>query len=360
MYKVNVLSFKEAIDDSARYSCRHLLLGNGFSIACVPAIFTYSSLYEQADFSEIPEVKQLFEKLNTKDFELVINCLENGSLAIPIYIENYSKAANLMKQHAGRLKELLVETVAKNHPEYPSEIEEYKYLACIKFLKNFIDYSGKVYSFNYDLLLYWTVMYGMDNQLIKAAPIDGFGRDTDYLDGERSVSEYLTWQGDLTARHQNIHYLHGALHLFDRGADVEKFTWRDKNKRLIDQAREALSQGRFPLFVSEGESDKKMEKIIHNGYLYHSYKSFSATMKVGPHKKNALFTYGLSFADNDKHVLKKIAEGNVQHLYVSLFGDQESTSNKQIINEVEQLGRRRKDQNLKVSYYDAASAKVWG
>jgi hypothetical protein len=49
---------------------------------------------------------------------------------------------------------------------------------------------------------------------------------------------------------------------------------------LIDQARKALSEGRFPLFVSEGECEKKLEKITHCGYLYHSYKSFSKTMEV--------------------------------------------------------------------------------
>jgi len=65
MTDVNIFSFGDAIRDSEKYSCRHLLLGNGFSIACVPSIFTYSSLYQQADFSDVPEVKVLFDKLGT-------------------------------------------------------------------------------------------------------------------------------------------------------------------------------------------------------------------------------------------------------------------------------------------------------
>src|SRR5690606_15977071 len=234
MHKVDLISFQDAIEDSERFSCRHLLLGNGFSIACVPSIFTYSSLYQQADFSDIPEVKELFEKLSTQDFELVINCLENGSLALPVYAKHSPGIAGTMRAHAMRLKELLVETVAKNHPEYPSEIDSSKYVNCVNFLKYFLDSKGAVYTFNYDLLLYWTLMYGMENKMI-AAPKDGFGRDMDFFDQKAHVSDYVTWQGDSTAHYQNIHYLHGALHLFDKGADVEKFVWHDKGVRLIDQ-----------------------------------------------------------------------------------------------------------------------------
>jgi hypothetical protein len=361
MHEVKLLSFQDAISDSDRYTCRHLLLGNGFSIACIPSIFTYTSLYEQADFSDIPEVEKLFELLNTKDFELVINCLENGSLAIPLYLNQSSDVESKMRMHAKRLKELLIETVAKNHPAYPSEIDTAKYESCINFLKIFLDKKGRIYSFNYDLLLYWTVMYGMEKRLIATIPIDGFGRDTDFFDGESHASEYLTWQGESTASDQNIHYLHGALHLYDRGADIEKFTWRDKNVRLIDQAREALSQGRFPLFVSEGESEKKMKKITHSGYLYHSYKSFSKIMAVGKRGTiNCLFVYGLSFTENDSHILDKISAGRVKHMYVSIYGDPNSNNNQKIIQAAELLKRKRKEGDLEISYFDAESATVWG
>ena len=40
-----------------------LLLGNGFSIALKPGIFSYGSLYENADFSAAPHVKKLFDAL---------------------------------------------------------------------------------------------------------------------------------------------------------------------------------------------------------------------------------------------------------------------------------------------------------
>ena len=48
-----LLTFAEAIADAQSHSKRHLLLGNGFSIALRPNIFQYGKLYEQADFSII-------------------------------------------------------------------------------------------------------------------------------------------------------------------------------------------------------------------------------------------------------------------------------------------------------------------
>lgn len=360
MIKIKLLTFQQALTASGKFASRHLLLGNGFSIACIPSIFTYTSLFDKADFSEIPEVKLLFKKLDTMDFELVIRSLENASVALPIYLSGYDDVAIKMQQDAVKLKELLIKTVAQNHPAFPSEIAEQKYIRCINFLKNFMDYKGKIYTLNYDLLLYWTVMYGMENKLINERPLDGFGRDTDFQNGELNVSDYLTWQGESTAYHQNIHYLHGALHLYDNGAFLEKFTWNDKNIPLIDQARQALSEGRFPLFVSEGECEKKMEKITHCGYLYHSYKSFSKSMEVVKRGGgNCLFTFGVSFMDNDDHMLKKIASGKVKSLYVSIYGDPDTPQNQRIIAAAEALKGRRSTADLEVFYYDAASAQVW-
>lgn len=51
-----LMTFAEAIADSNQFSKRHLLLGNGFSIACRADIFHYGSLFAQADFSQVPEV----------------------------------------------------------------------------------------------------------------------------------------------------------------------------------------------------------------------------------------------------------------------------------------------------------------
>jgi hypothetical protein len=358
---MQILTFQEAITKSKEYKKNNLLLGNGFSIACVPNIFTYSSLFGQADFSKMPQVKSVFERLLTNDFEEVVCALEHCSIVLPSYHPSMKKSASKIHQHAQNLKEILIKTIAKNHPERPSDISEEKYKACVTFLNNFLKDDGAIYSLNYDLLLYWTLMFGLNEKIVIETPNDGFGKDVEFYNGEINVSDYVTWQGESNAHGQNVHYLHGALHLFEKEEAVEKFTWINTGKPLIDQTREALASNRFPLFVAEGESKKKLTRITHSGYLYHSYKSFSRRMETGGKKSTAcVFAHGVSFSESDSHIAKKISSGRVNHLFVSIYGDPKSEANKQIIKSAEGIKRKRKDQDLKIDYYDAKSAMVWG
>ena len=69
MMPYNLFSFQEGLKDSEKFKKRHLLTGNGFSIACRKDIFRYDTLFEQADFSKLSlNIQKVFEVLNTKDF----------------------------------------------------------------------------------------------------------------------------------------------------------------------------------------------------------------------------------------------------------------------------------------------------
>lgn len=352
-----VISFADAIDESGK-ACkkRHLLLGNGFSIACRPKIFTYGSLFEQADFTSTPHLKSVFAALDTTDFEQVIKTLEEAAKAIPVYLPSDKKIAAQMVADAEILKDILIQTVANNHPNIPNEIDDEQFWSCRRFLSHFLGPAndGKVYTLNYDLLLYWTLMHE-DMPFADAIELntnDGFGRDED------TEPEYVNWMGESNAHHQRVYYLHGALHLFDAGAELLKYTWVNTGKRLLDQAREAMNSAKFPLFVAEGKSLQKLGKIKHSAHLHHCYKSFSSQMDQ---KNQALFIFGHSLADNDVHVLKKIARGKVSHLYVGLFGDPSSEINKKIITSAEAIVRKRGDRiPLALRFFDSASANVWG
>lgn len=52
---------------------------------------------------------------------------------------------------------------------------------------------------------------------------------------------------------------------FGKG-EIEKFSWRATGTPLIDQARNALKQNKYPLFASEGDHNKKFSRIMHNTY----------------------------------------------------------------------------------------------
>lgn len=333
------------------------MLGNGFSIACRPEIFTYRSLFEQSDFSSTPRLPAVFEAVGTTDFEHVIRMLEDASRVVPVYLSEAIEAAQQMAADAEALKDILIETVASNHPKRPNEIKDEQFWACRKFLSHFLgdaNKDGKVYTLNYDLLLYWTLMHddmGF-HKAIDLATNDGFGRDED------TEPEYVNWMGESGAHGQRVHYLHGALHLFDAGSELQKYTWVNTGKPLLEQAREAMGENKFPLFVAEGKSNQKLAKIKHSAYLHHSYKSFSSQMAQ---RDDALFVFGHSLAENDQHILKKIARGKIPQVYVGLYGNPESHGNKAISRAAAGLANAREKQvPLNVDFFNAESAEVWG
>jgi hypothetical protein len=336
-----LLTFTEALRDSDRNSRRHVLLGNGFSIACRPHIFAYGKLFEQADFSKIsPTAKKAFTALGTQDFEKVIKALRDASKIVAAYGGSPDLVVALAADADG-LKEILVQTIAASHPAWPGELTEAEYQACRAFLSNF----NTVYTFNYDLLLYWVQMHTEEGK--NPSSDDGFRTPQDDYD-----SAYVVWEPD-QSHEQNMWFLHGALHVFDSGTEIQKYTWKNTGIRLIDQIRDALSRNYFPLFVSEGTSAEKYERIRHNDYLAKAYRSFSSI-------QGALFIFGHSLAENDNHYLRCIQRGKVSHLYVGLYGDPNSDANKFIMRRANELTNGRRARPLGVSYFDAASANVWG
>lgn len=297
-----LLSFAEAMTDAQRHNRRHALLGNGFSIACRPNIFAYGKLFEQADFSKIsPTAKNAFSALGTQDFERVIKALRDACNIVSAYDGPPALAASLSADADG-LRELLVQTIAASHPAWPGELTEHEYKSCRSFLANF----HTVYTFNYDLLLYWAHMHTPEGETPSSD--DGFRTSQDDFD-----AAYVVWEPD-QSHEQNTWFLHGALHVFDSGTEIQKYTWKNTGVRLIDQIRNALDKNYFPLFVSEGTSAEKYERIRHNDYLAKAYRSFSSI-------QGALFIYGHSLAENDDHYLRCIQRGKLSHLYIGLYGD---------------------------------------
>ena len=94
------------------------------------------------------------------------------------------------------IREALAATIAESHPDRPHDVTVDEYRACKTFLSNF----ECIYTLNYDLLLYWTVMQDEIEPEVKHD--DGFR--TPYT----GVAEYVTWEVQNTKK-QNTYYLHG-------------------------------------------------------------------------------------------------------------------------------------------------------
>ena len=243
-------------------------------------------------------------------------------------------------------------------PAIPGDVSDREFRACRQFLSHFLGpgQRGHVFTLNYDLLLYWALMYGddsLDNSRVELQKNDGFGNDDD-----DPTADYVVWQGETAAHSANVLFLHGALHLFDAGAELQKYTWVRKGMPLVEQARAAIDDDKFPLFVAEGTSGQKKNKIRHNAYLYQCYKVLAANVREGRH---CFFVFGHSLAENDDHILKRLGKGRFPKLYIGIYGDPRSESNQRIINRANQIASWRGERNaLEVVFFDSASANVWG
>jgi hypothetical protein len=340
---VTVLTFEEALADARDHAERpNVLLGNGFSIACRADRFTYAALLDEASFDGAQgDVRGVFELLGTVDFENVIASLQSAAALIERYGSDDPELVTRLRTDVEVIRDALATTLAAKHPDLPYDIEDAEYDAARLFLSNF----DRIYTLNYDMLLYWAVMHEGEHETPKN---DGF---TDPDDPE---ADYVVWEPYLDFEAQRLFFLHGGLHLYDTGSEISKITWSRTGIPLVDQIRQALSEGRYPLIVTEGSSSEKEGKILHNAYLMHALRSLSRTSKP-------LFIYGHSLADSDAHILKRLEEGKGKRLYVSIFGEHTSESNRAIIARAEQIAAARPDTRpLAVQFFDAASARAWG
>ncbi|WP_083876137.1 DUF4917 family protein [Caenispirillum salinarum] len=349
MAKAEIFSFDDAMNEARHCKKKHILLGNGFSVAIRPNIFSYTSLYENADFSAHNNVKKIFESLGTMDFEIVIRHLQDSAKTISIYDPSNTELFNELRNDAEFVKDALVSAVAKRHPNRPFDIKPHNYTRC----RNFLSQFDHIFTLNYDVILYWALMQEEFDDL-DLKPDDGFRHPHDDTD-----APYVSWQ---QGNKSTVNYLHGALHLYDNGSEITKYTWSKTDRPIVEQIRAALDEDRFPVFVSEGTSDSKLRKIMHNAYLHKAYRSFEGCCGS---KNNAIVVYGHSLAENDWHILKCIARGQVAQLLVGIYGDPNTPANREAIANANKIAELRETYSrgkapLNLVLFDAASANVWG
>jgi hypothetical protein len=130
---------------------------------------------------------------------------------------------------------------------------------------------------------------------------------------------------------------------------------------IVHEIKQELSQGHFPLIVTDGTADGKRQKILATPYLQHCYSSLLS-------EERALLVVGFGFKQNDRHILEAIAQSKVSRLIVGAHGgfgtDPELAAGVQwIIRERSQLRRSRSGSDLpliKVAAYDSSKFRPWG
>ncbi len=331
-----LLTFDEVLRQTPN---AHLLLGNGFSMSYDPKRFSFTTLLESATRDGIidkdSELYKVFQGLETADFETVMRAMENSKEIIKVYGGDSALQKKIAKDSEA-LKEYLVRIITNNHPEKSTSLSVKEKNACVAFLKKF----KRIYTLNYDLLLYWASMQDMSESFS-----DGFGNTED-----SEHEGYVVYKNSGSSK-MNVHYLHGALHYFDAGDEIIKKTYANTDINIIDQVRESLKINIYPIFISEGTSEQKKTKILHSAYLNHCYKSLRS---IG----GDLVIFGASLKENDKHILDAIIESPIKRIYLGVSGEDAATHIRAAVDthNADSDAKHKKELHL----YDYKTVDVWG
>ncbi len=324
----------------------NLLLGNGFSVAYDPTIFSYNALHDFVAKVKDKDLAVILEVIETRNFEVIMQYLDNFSALVGAFggdaaLKERIDAASV------KLKNSLLEAVRALHPEHVFKVPEDQSKACAMFLKAFINTGGSIYSTNYDLLLYWVLMR---NNVI--AHVDGCGRELENDTGEPMDPEDQIWSDLFWGKNrdrQNVFYLHGALPFFDSGVSVIKEEY-DVYNYLLQKISDRMEKGEYPIFVTAGDGQQKLKHITHNQYLTYCYDSFCQA-------EGSLVTYGFGFGPYDEHIIdainkaaKRKAPDKLWSVYIGVYSEDDKKHIEKLAGQI----------RCKVHIYDAKTVDVWG
>lgn len=337
-------SYKEVIEYLAKAKReKHLLIGNGFSISYNSSIFSYNALSKYVESVNDEELHKLFEVVKNKNFELLMQQL-NNTKSIVTALGGDIKLVRKIDAASLKLKQSLIDAVSSSHPEHVFKIPSSKSMKCSGFLNEFLSSKGKIFSTNYDLLLYWVLMR---NEIPNA--IDGFGRDV--IDQGHPVPEdqvefsELRWGNN--REKQNIYYVHGALQLFDDGIEIIKEEY--DGKYILDNIKSRMEKGQYPIFVTAGNGEEKLNHILHNHYLSDCYDKLCQI-------KGSLITFGFNFGEYDEHIIKAINEASSQGIEDQLRSIYIGVFSKSDEEHIESIKHKFK---CKVNLFDSKSVNIW-
>lgn len=320
----------------------HLFLGNGFSISC-SKVFSYSSLFDKAVLKGLSDKAiNVFNEIGTNNFEGVMHLLDKVDWVGKLY-DLIPAGSTALNDDVELIKRTLIESIAESHMDMPSEIPFDSYQKVIKFFSIY----HNIFTTNYDLLPYWIDM----NETVREKYQDGFRTDIDNPDADYVIfSEH-------TKDNKGLFFIHGALHLYQVNGEVRKHCWERSGIRLIEQIKDGFSRREYPLFVAEGDSDKKMEQINQSSYLSYCYGKLC---RIGSN----VVIYGSSLGDNDKHILDAIAENRtIVKVFIGVHDEKNTVSMTQIEKMTDYMKKRRllvdELSPITIEYYDSKTAVVW-
>lgn len=295
----------------------HLLLGNGFSMS-ISQDFGYHSLLETFGNGPIGKyscTKDIFEKLNTSNFEDVLKAIYH---AFVVSIDN----ENALKTLYDDVKSALIKAVHQVHPKYDD-------IPVVKIRDEIKDYNS-IFTTNYDLIIYWTILSGMTGSVV------------DFFWGNHQP--FNKKDAEIFGDRIPIYYLHGAVHL-----KTDLIGRSMKSSVMLDSVNDFYSDikfGEFPLFISEGNSDIKRQKIEENSYLRFCYENLMCLDGY-----LVVFGHALS-GEYDKHIIEAIKTSSVKSVAISVFSGLNDT---QKMSFVARINEEFDGSNKNILFYESSS-----
>jgi len=326
----------------------HLLLGNGFSMAYDQSIFSYNALNRFIEEIDDDLLSKLFEIVNTKNFEHVMQQLDNFCELIEAFGTD-DALKNKVERASEKLKKSLIDAIRFLHPEHIFKIPEEKSQACASFLSRYLSGDRKIFTTNYDILLYWILMRNRDKL---PDHVDGFGRDREnddeYVPEDEIEYSELRWGRNREG--QNVFYVHGALPIFDTGIEIVKEEY-DFSNYLLENIEHRLDKKEYPIFVTAGNGHDKLTHIMHNRYLTDCYENLCNI-------EGSLVTFGFNFGEYDEHIIDAIniaakqgrrTNPRLWSVYIGVYSEDDKKH-------IERISGKFK---CKVQIYDAKTAPIW-
>lgn len=311
-----------------------ILLGNGASIAVSPR-FAYGSLLEHVRRQEslADDARRLFDFFDTEDFELILRIVWQAT--------NVNKSLEIEDARTHEvyvnIRECLIQTVRDVHPEHHEVRGQLPYI--YEFLKRF----DTVISLNYDLIVYWTMIYGLeipDRHKFKDCFLGGgvFAEDWQRLRANYGDEQCGTL----------VFYPHGNLVLCRNRVEQERKIHM-RGTGLLESILECWqSEEVIPLFVSEGTHAQKVNAIQNSFYLSTVYREVIAEAREN------LVILGWGMGEHDVHLLKRMAGSGIRRVAVSVFRRDQAYCNKANLLIKDNLG-----QNVQVQFFDSGSPGCW-
>lgn len=337
----SIYEFNELVTDQELGNAT-LILGDGASMA-VSSSFSYTNLFGKACNDSIlnQTSKNLFETLQTTDFELVMNKLRQAYIINEVL---QLDTDNVALHTYDNIRQSLIKTIKEIHVQYADAIFQ------IDNIRKFLEKFKTVISLNYDLLIYWAIMASNDRKPYKMK--DCF---TNHIDGNlgfeydiEKLREPYNGGPDPTL----VFYPHGNLILASNENNDELKIRINNNTNLFDAIGEKWKQKYVPLFVSEGSSEQKLKAIRRSTYLNFVYEN------VLSHLEPTVIIYGWKLAEQEQHLIKKIFSNNkISNVYISMY----LGSNPEPIDEQKRIASmlKRENRTMNIKFFDAASKNCW-